>query len=364
MLNGKTVAVVVPAYNEEEQICIVVNTMPPFVDKIVVVDDHSTDSTAVLVESMITRMGKKSLPMIKFVFHASDKYHRAELMLEKRKQEEDKFFTPANIINKNPAKDRLILIVHKKNTGVGAAIASGYKWCRDHKIACTAVMAGDGQMDPAELESICSPVINDDIDYVKGNRLIHKSAWIAIPRIRYLGNSILSALTKIASGYWHVSDTQTGFTAISDRALGALRLYRIYPKYGVPNDLLVKLNMAFCTIKEIGIKPVYFIGEKSKMKILRVIPKISWLLFKSFFKRLWMKYLFQDFHPLFIFYNVSFILLLVALPFGLKIFNRVMAGIEVNPITVLAFIFAVISGLQSLLFAMWMDIQDNERLYK
>ena len=77
-------------------------------------------------------------------------------------------------------------------------------------------MAGDGQMDPDELLSICSPVVNEDIDYVKGNRLQHKSAWVIIPKVRFLGNSILSILTKISSGYWHVSDTQTGYTAISN----------------------------------------------------------------------------------------------------------------------------------------------------
>ena len=101
------------------------------------------------------------------------------------------YFIPSEIANANPESDRIILINNFKNGGVGAAIARGYKWCLDNNIDCTAVMAGDGQMDPAELETICLPVINEEIDYVKGNRLIHGGARLIIPKTRYLGNSIL-----------------------------------------------------------------------------------------------------------------------------------------------------------------------------
>ncbi len=251
-----------------------------------------------------------------------------------------------------------------KNSGVGAAIARGYKWAKDHGIDCTAVMAGDGQMDPAELESICKPVIEENIDYVKGNRLIHRSSWFVIPKTRFFGNSILSILTKLASGYWHVSDTQTGYTAISNSALNSIPLHKIYKSYGMPNDMLVKLNIAFCSLKEVEIKPVYNVGEKSKMKVLKVIPTVSFLLLRLFIKRLWVKYLFRDFHPLFILYHMSFLLLVLGIPFLYKVIKYSILGIDLNPVTVLAFLFLFISGFQSLLFAMWMDIQDNERLYK
>ncbi|HUH65749.1 MAG TPA: glycosyltransferase family 2 protein, partial [Syntrophales bacterium] len=260
---------------------------------------------------------------------------------------------------------RIILINNLINGGVGSAIARGYKWCLDHQIFCTAVMAGDGQMDPAELESICRPVVEEGVDYVKGNRLIHRSAWIVVPKTRYIGNSILSILTKIASGYWHVSDTQCGYTAISLNALEGIRIHDIYRSYGMPNDLLVKLNIAHCTAKEVGIKPVYNVGEQSKMRVGRVIPKISWLLLKLFFKRLWIKYLLKDFHPLFLLYHLSFLLGIVAIPYAIKIADIVLFTHDnVSPLTMLAFGFLFISSFQSLLFAMWMDIQDNERLYK
>ena len=366
MLNNKTVAVVIPAYNEESQISIVIDTMPEYVDRIIIVNDFSKDKTAEIVEKYIEKDKKDyfhkeiGLKKIKKTI-----YNQAEIVLQEMLLVEKNKLNPSEIINKNPENARIILINHTVNGGVGAAIASGYKWCKDNNISVTAVMAGDGQMDPDELIDICQPVVEEKIDYVKGNRLIHRSSWLVIPKTRFFGNSILSILTKIASGYWHVSDTQTGYTALSNRALNSIRLHDIYKSYGMPNDMLVKLNMTFCTLKEVEIKPIYNVGEKSKMKIFKVIPRISWLLFKSFFKRLWIKYLFKDFHPLFLLYNLAFFLFFISIPYGIKIFNLTfIEKTSVNPVTLLVFIFVAISSFQSLLFAMWMDIQDNERLYK
>ena len=366
MLNNKSIAVVVPAYNEEKQIRRVLETIPDFVDRIIVVNDCSKDKTADIVSEYINKNNRPPLTdhKIDTLQYPQNKYNRAEELLKEKQLADIDSFIASQIVNADQATDRVILINNLTNGGVGAAIARGYKWCRDNNIDCTAVMAGDGQMDPAELASICLPVINDDIDYVKGNRLIHGSARLIIPKTRFFGNSILSILTKVASGYWHVSDTQTGYTAISLNALNAIRLHDIYKRYGMPNDMLVKLNIAFCTLKEVKIKPVYNIGEMSKMNVTKVIPNISWLLFKSFFKRLWVKYLFRDFHPLFLLYHFSFILGLCSIPYIFKIISLVISRESVSPVTMLAFLFLFTGSFQSLLFAMWMDIQDNERLYK
>ena len=365
MLNKKTVGVVIPSYNEESQILEVLKTMPKFVDRLVVVNDHSTDKTIVVVKRYLKshQSGVKTLKKASSL--AKNKYNLADEMKHSLIVEENKLYTPQRIVNLNPERDRIIIINHLRNGSVGAAIATGYRWCRDHQIDCTAVMAGDGQMDPAELKSICWPIVSDSgVDYVKGNRLSHRSAFFVVPKIRYFGNSILSLLTKIASGYWHVSDAQTGFTAISLKALEAIRIHQIYPSYGCPNDILVKLNIAFCTIKEIPIKPVYEIGERSKMKVGKVIPKISWLLFKSFWKRLYVKYLFRDFHPLFLLYHFAFFLLICSLPFSAQLVVSLFPNRTLENQSLIIFVFLSISGFQSLFFAMWMDMMDNERLQK
>jgi len=365
MINDKTIAVVVPAYNEEKQIGRVIDTMPEFVDRIIIVNDNSFDETEQIVKRYFNTEHNKTKITLNRSRIERNFYNEADVMLQDMNNEELDYFTPSKILNEDPENERILLISNTKNSGVGGSIARGYKWCKDHEIDCTAVMAGDGQMDPGELQSICLPVINEEVDYVKGNRLIHGSANAYIPKKRFLGNSVLSLITKIASGYWRISDTQTGYTAISLSALKSIKLYRIYRRYGMPNDMLVKLNMAYCTIREVPIKPVYRIGEHSKMKVRKVIPRISFLLFKSFFKRIWVKYFFKDFHPLFLLYNLSFLMFIISIPFLIKIVRYAFfLNISANPVTVLAFVFLFISAFQFMLFAMWMDIQDNERLYK
>lgn len=366
MLNNKTVAVVIPAYNEESQIGSVIETIPAFVDRIIIVNDCSNDKTEDVVRAYIEKDSTtKILIRNKLdVDFKTNRYNWADEVMHQQGKNEIRLFNPSEVVNKTPDSDRIILINHKVNGGVGSAVATGYKWCKDHDIFCTSKIDGDGQMDPTELESICIPIVNDEVDYVKGNRLIHGSAWLVIPKVRYFGNSILSILTKIASGYWHVSDTQTAFSAISLKALKGIRLHEIYRGYGYPNDLLVKLNISLCSIREVAIKPIYNVGENSKMKISKVIPLISWLLFKSFFKRLWIKYLFNDFHPLFLLYNFAIFLGIIWLPYLLKVSHIIHNGEHVSFETLFAFSFLAFTSFQSLLFAMWMDIQDNDRLYK
>ncbi|MBL6964299.1 MAG: glycosyltransferase family 2 protein [Bacteroidetes bacterium] len=364
MYKSKTIAVVVPAYNEEKQIQLVLDHMPDYVDRIVIVNDCSTDKTEEVVLNYIQQSDKHPLPENNQKIKESV-YSQADLIVQKLNEEEINYFPPSKVINSDEKINRIILINNLVNTGVGGAIARGYKWCKDHHIDCTAVMAGDGQMDPSELIDIITPVVEDEVDYVKGNRLKHPTASLIVPRSRFFGNATLSILTKIASGYWHISDTQTGFTAISKSALNQIKIYQIYKRYGMPNDLLVRLNMASCTLKEVGIKPVYNVGEQSKMRPVRVIPSISWLLFRSFFRRLWVKYLFRDFHPLFLLYNLSFLLLISFIPALIYMIPKIIRPGETVSVSVM-FIsaFLLITGLQSLFFAMWMDIGDNQKLYK
>jgi glycosyltransferase involved in cell wall biosynthesis len=316
MFTYKTVAVVVPCYNEEKYINKVIDTMPAFVDYIVVVDDCGSDRTSDIVNEYVSRQ-----------------------------------------------PNRIILLQHKVNQGVGGAIATGYIWCRDHEIDVTVVMAGDAQMDPADLPALLKPVAEGKYDYSKGNRLFTGDAWNTIPKIRYLGNSALSLLTKIASGYWRVADSQCGYAAISLNALRALDWNDMYKRFGQPNDLLVRLNIQNLRVCDVPVTPVYYSGAESGIKPLRMIPWFSLFIFRLFLMRMVQRYVIRDFHPLVFFYAFSGILLGLFAPILIiRLFVVWYLVGNIPPINSLAIIVIVITGLQFLLFAMWFDMQYNTNL--
>lgn len=317
MIDEQTICVVVPAYNEETLIGYVIETMPDYVDYIVVVNDCSQDETARVVQEYPQRYGQ----------------------------------------------ERIILLNHAVNQGVGGAIATGYKWARDNGIDVAVVMAGDAQMDPADLPALLEPVLSGRADYSKGNRLFTGEAWSLIPRSRYLGNAALSLLTKIASGYWHVADSQTGFTAINRQALYLIDWDKMYKRYGQPNDLLVRLNVYNMRVVDVPVRPVYNIGEKSGIKIGKVLFTLSWLLFMRFLWRLKEKYIVRDFHPLVFFYALGMLALAVDLVQIVRLLVFMVSNNWIVPsITALSIAFLTITGLQSIFFAMWMDMEYNRHL--
>jgi hypothetical protein len=224
-------------------------------------------------------------------------------------------------------------------------------------------MAADNQMDPSELRSLVEPVARGEVDYAKANRLFTGEAWRVIPRSRYLGNAVLSFLTKIASGYWHVADSQAGYTALSRAALERLDLDRIYPRYGFPNDLLVHLNVAGARVRDVPSRPIYGVGEQSGIRIRSVVPRISWLLFKGFWWRLREKYVIRDFHPLVFFYALGAAMTGVGLVLGVVVaVSRLFFGNEITTPTVVLVALLLISGTQFTLFAMWFDQEANKEL--
>jgi glycosyltransferase involved in cell wall biosynthesis len=312
VVDGKTVAVVVPAYDEEKLLSETLAGIPDFVDRIYVVDDASRDATA-----------------------------------EQARRSTD---------------PRVQLIEHDRNRGVGAAIATGYAQAVADRIDVTCVMAADNQMDPADLVSIVEPVARGEVEYAKANRLFTGEAWKLIPHSRYLGNATLSLLTKFASGYWHVADSQSGFTAISLATLERLDLDRIYPRYGFPNDMLVHLNVLDARVRDVPSRPVYNVGERSGIRYSRVIPAISWLLLKAFFWRLKEKYVIRDFHPLVFFYVFGIVMFLAGVCLGISEIVLRILGNPIPPATVVLIALLILFGSQFTLFAMWFDLERNKDL--
>ena len=314
MFEGKRVAVVVPAYDEEKLLPVTLAGIPAFVDRIYVVDDCSQDATVARAEEAAA------------------------------------------------ADPRVELIRHQVNGGVGATIVTGYLRAVEERIDVTAVMAADNQMDPAELERLVGPVARGEVDYAKANRLFTGQAWELIPHHRYLGNAVLSMLTKIASGYWHVADSQSGYTAIALPVLEQLDLRRLYPRYGFPNDLLVHLNVWNARVRDFPQKPVYGVGERSGMKISKVIPTISWLLLRAFFWRLRVKYVIRDFHPLVFFYLFGMLMTVAGVGLGISLIVLRSLGEGITAATGVLEAILLIFGAQFTLFAMWFDMESNKDL--
>ena len=146
-------------------------------------------------------------------------------------------------------------------------------------------MAGDGQMDPRDLPGVIEPIAADVADYVKGNRFLHPEVWTAMPPVRIVGNLVLSAATRLTSGYRHVFDSQCGYTAISRRALETVELDGVFPRYGYPNDLLSRLHVAGMRVTDVPVRPVYGPAWKSGINLGTVIHPIPWVLLRSWSTR-------------------------------------------------------------------------------
>lgn len=315
MYRNCRVAAVIPAYNEEKQIGKVVATMPELVDLIIVINDCSKDKTGDVVRE-----------------------------LEKT------------------TNGRVKLLEHAVNQGVGGAVSTGFKYARDNNFDIAVVMDGDGQMDPADLPHLLDPVATGVADYAKGNRFMTGEAYKVMPKVRFFGNASLSLLTKIASGYWHVADSQTGYRAIGKAALKAIDWDAGYKRYGQPNDVLVSLNIHGFRVADVPVKPLYGVGEVSTLKVRKVIFTIGWLLVKLFFKRLYQKYVIRDFHPLVFFYAFGLLLLLLNVPLALRLVLLTALEGSVPKVNLTLLVFSSLSAVQFILFAMWFDMEANKDL--
>src|SRR5512143_3540101 len=219
MYKGHSVTIVVPAYNESRHVGQVIQTMPEFVDQIVVVDDCSTDDTVAAAVA--------------------------------------------------PGDKRVIAMRLTKNEGVGGAMSTGYRRALELGSDIVVKMDADGQMLPEFLSHLLDPLIEGGYDYAKGNRFLAGESLGFMPKHRLIGNIVLTFLTKLASGYWHIFDPQNGYTAIRAAALGVLDLDRIHRRFFFENDMLVHLNFFRFRVKDVGI-PARYADEKSHLNLVGI----------------------------------------------------------------------------------------------
>ena len=329
MYKGQTIGVVVPAHNEEAFVGRVIETMPEYVDRVYAVDDCSTDETWAEIR------------------------RHAERTNEQRTES-------ATLADGGVAFDAVVEpIRHETNKGRGGAVKTGYRHALEDDMDVTAVMDADGQMNPDMLSRIVDPVAEGWADYAKGTRLLHRdrkemSAW------RFFGNSLLTYLTKISSGYWKMSDPQNGYTAISRDALSRIDIDGLYDDSGFLNDVLTTLNVHHLRVADVA-HPAVYGDEKSGIRYSTFIPRLSVLLARNFVRRLTMRYVIHDFHPLVLLYFFGVVGLASSFVGTLfTLFAAVGGGPAFLRVT-LSLLLLVVGGI-SVAVAMAYDLQANEEL--
>ena len=231
MYQSNKVGVVVPAFNEEQLLEQTLTGIPEWVDRIVIVDDASTDQTPVIAKEMCQRDSRI-------------RFHR-----------------------------------HEIRRGPGRAIISGYGLFHEEgQFDSVAVMAGDNQMDPNDLHQLIRPLCENRADYVKGTRFRHPDLHRVMPRTRFLGNRVLTWLTRYVAGYPELEDAQCGYTAIRGALLGDILENGLVDGYGLPNSILAFLGARNARLEQVPVRPIYG-NEKSGLNlrtVLAVYPALLW----------------------------------------------------------------------------------------
>ncbi|MFC6873690.1 glycosyltransferase family 2 protein [Halobellus marinus] len=327
MYDEQKVGVVVPAYNEAGFVGDVIETIPAYVDRIYAVDDGSTDGTWDEIVESARRVNGGTW--------------------------EDELFSLDS-----EHEPRVVTIRHERNRGAGAAVKTGYACALKDGVDVAAVMDGDGQMDPAQLDRIIDPVASGEVTYSKGNRLTSREDYESMSNWRLFGNFSLTLLTRIASGYWGLSDPQNGFTAISNEGLRSIRIDRLYDEYGFLNHLLLALNVNREPIADVS-HPAVYADETSGINYWRFIPSVSMLLGRNFLERLVRSYVVRRFHPLVACYVIGPLATITGVVGGLyalssSVVNTFLGGmmsVAVGTLGVLLFVLGV-----------WFDVSENEGL--
>ena len=236
MIAGQSVGIVVPAYNEEARLAATLRTIPDYIDRVIVVDDASKDMTAQTAGGV--------------------------------------------------PDPRIRLCIHARNKGVGGAILTGYRALIDEGLDIAVVMAGDGQMDPADLPSLLEPLLAGSADLVKGNRFAHADVWRTMPPLRIVGNLVLSWLNRRVAGYPDIIDSQCGYTAIRTSFLTQMEFTSIYRRYGFPNDFLAHAHSSNVRLAQVPVKPIYN-GQHSGINPVTAIPALLTVLVRAGILRAW-----------------------------------------------------------------------------
>jgi glycosyltransferase involved in cell wall biosynthesis len=328
MYKGNSVGVVVTAYNEDAFVGRVIETVPDYVDRIYAVDDASPDDCWRVIERVADRINERAGSELAIADGGDGR--------------------------------RVIPIRHEENRGYGGAVKTGYERAAADGLDVIAVMNGDGQMDPEILDRIIDPVATGQADYAKGNRLLRSDDRASMSTFRFVGNAMLTGLSKFASGYWTISDPQNGYTAISRDAVEALDLEAITDEYGFLNHLLTHLNVEGFRVADVPMTAVYG-DEESSIGYPSFIRFVSMLLLRSFLWRLKRRYVVSEFNPAVVFYGAGATGLLGGVLGALGSVGRRLRGTDSFAAAIGSFV-AFLVGIVALGIAIWLDAEENANL--
>ena len=307
------IGVAVPAYNEELLIEKTLTTMPDFVDHIVVINDCSTDKTLEIIQ----RLMKK-----------------------------DK---------------RIFLIDNEVNRGIGYGLTAGLKKAAELECDRVAVMAGDAQMDPKYLAPLLDNMEKRDLDFVKANRFMHLEELKSMPKYRRIGNIVVTILTKFATGYYSIFDTQNGYVIYSKDVIERLPWNLIGDGYEFENTILIALSIIDAKVGDYPI-PALYGDETSTIKLFSTTMRVLKVLNKGFWQRMYYKYILYSFHPIALFLISGLVFFAGGFLGCLWIlFEKLFNDISPTTGTVMLAILPMILGVQLLLTALVMDVIEEKR---
>jgi glycosyltransferase involved in cell wall biosynthesis len=303
------IAAVIPCYHVEREIQSVLETIPSYIKHIIVVDDASPDSTADLVA-------------------ASAKHD-----------------------------ERILLVRHPSNQGVGGAMVTGYRKALELGAQVVVKIDGDGQMDMDHLARLVQPLVDGKADYTKGNRFRDFKSLQRMPFIRRVGNMGLAFLAKAATGYWHIFDPTNGFNAIRSEVLALLTLDKVDRTYYFETSMLANLYLVGAVVKDVPM-PARYQGEVSSLLIHRILFEFPGKLMATFLRRLMLKNFIYDFSMGSIYLLASLPLLVFGLTFGIyKWIHYASMGVPAPTGTVMLPTLSLLLGIQLLLSAIEIDLR-------
>ena len=343
MYRGRTVGVVVPAYNEQEHVAAVLETIPTFVDRIYAVDDRSTDDTWQIIHT-VAGAGDRVAPIL-------DRSNRPSSQLYA--QEEEPVVHESIADGGTVDTQRIVPIRHDVNRGAGAALRTGYLYALSDGIDIVVSMDADGQMDPNQLPRLLDPIVDDVADYAKGNRLASRNNRAGMPSFRLFGNWLLTQLTRLATGYWRIADPQNGYTAISFGALSRIGIEDIPDDHNYTNDVLVRLNACELRVADVAMPAVYD-DEESTIRYRTFIPRTSATLLRGFIHRLRTRYGFDG-----VYIPICYTIGVLAM--GIAFVIAVAAGLT-STLTWSTAVGGFLIGLGVFVFAVLLDARANASL--